>query len=124
MIYRLKEISLEAYLEETLRILDEEYSECDLDDEEPEFRYAKKEDRNVVEANHIRVLEMKRPGEKVEEKVKRMDDDTLAGDIILARIDAKQSNEVHQFHAAKAFNSYIDQVVEASCKRARERFEK
>lgn len=126
MIHYLKEVSLEAYLEETLTIMDEEYSECDLSDESTDFRYAKKEDRDVVVANHIHVLKLENPLEKdtVEEMVKNMDDDTLANDVMGARLSAKRQNEVNQFHAAKAFNRYIDQLVKESYERARERLKK
>jgi transcriptional regulator with XRE-family HTH domain len=64
MIHHLQKISLEAYLERILWILDSEYSECGSDEDDPEFRYAKKADRDVVVANLIHVLQEKRPWEK------------------------------------------------------------
>lgn len=126
MIHHLKEISMEAYLEEILTTLNDEYTECDLPEEDPNFRFAKKEDRDIVVANHIHVLTMKRPWEKdkIQEFIKGMDDDALVSDVMNAMLSAEQSNELHQFHASKAFNGYIDHLVEASKQRARERFGK
>ena len=66
MIHHLKEIAQEAYLETILKILWDEYSECDLPEEDPNFRYASKEDRDIVVANHIHVLTTKRPWQKEE----------------------------------------------------------
>ena len=127
MIYHLKEVSLEAYLEQVLGILESEYSECGSPEEDPEFRYAKQEDRDVVVANLIHVLQEKCPwrdkGEIIQ-CVMATDDDALATDVFKAHMSAKESNEVHQFHAAKAFTGYIDQLVNASYKSARQRFEK
>jgi hypothetical protein len=53
-----------------------------------------------------------------------MDDNELSDDVFEALFAAKQHNEVHQFHAAKAFNRYIDQIVENSYKKAEQRFKK
>lgn len=127
MIHHLQEVSLEAYLERVLWILDSEYSECGSDEDDPEFRYAKKEDRDLVVANLIHVLQEKClwEKEKAVQYVMALDnDDKLAGDVMNAYEDAKESNELHQFHAAKAFTSYIDQLVEASYSRARRRIER
>lgn len=125
MIHNLKEIALEAYLEKILKILYEEYSECDLPEEDPNFRYANKEDRAIVVANHIHVLTMKRPWDKenIEEWVRGMDDNALSLDVWKAMYSAEESNELHQFHAAKAFTGYIDRLVEASYRKAEQRFE-
>ena len=125
MIHHLKEVALEAYLEKILKILYEEYSECDLPEDDPNFRYANKEDRAIVVANHIHVLTMKRPWDKehIEEWVKGMDDNALSLDVWKAMYSAKESNELHQFHASKAFTGYIDQLVEASYRKAEQRFE-
>jgi hypothetical protein len=127
MIYHLKEVSLEAYLEQVLGILESEYSECGSPEEDPEFRYAKQEDRDVVAANLVHVLQEKCPWrdkEEITEDVMAKDDDTLANDVFNACLSAKESNEVHQFHAAKAFTAYIDQLVTTSYTRAKQRFER
>ena len=51
-----------------------------------------------------------------------MDDNELSSDVLSAMLAAEQSNELHQFHAAKAFNSCIDQIVAASVQKAESRF--
>ena len=124
MIHHLKEIAREAYLERVLTILYEDYSECDLPEEDPNFRYANKEDRDVVVANYIHVLATKKPWdrENMSQKVIEMDDDALSNDVVMAMFSAKDSNERNQFHAAKAFNRYIDQLVEKGYEKAEQRF--
>lgn len=126
MIHHLKEISQEAYLEKILKILWNDYSECDLPEEDPNFRYANKEDRDIVVANHIHILTTKRPWEKdaIQEWVAGMDDNALSCDVVRAMFSAEESNELHQFHAAKAFAGYIDRMVEKSYQQAEERFKK
>ena len=127
MIYHLKEASLEAYLEQVLQILDSQHSDCGPSEEDSEFCYANQEDRDVVAANLIHVLQEKRPWiakEELVELVTAMDDDTLVSSVFSAYLNAKESNELRQFHAAKAFTGYIDQLVNASYKRAKQRFEK
>ena len=125
MIHHLKEIALEAYLEKILKTLWDDYSDCDLPEEDPNFRYANQDDRKIVVANHIHVLTTKRPWEKesIQEWVSGMDDNALSCDVIRAMFAAEQSNELHQFHAAKAFTGYIDRLVEASYRKAEQRFE-
>ena len=114
------------FLEKILKILWDDYSDCDLPEEEPNFRYANKEDRDIVVANHIHVLTTKKPWEKeeIQERVTAMDDETLLCDIAAAMSSAEERNELHQFHAAKAFNRYIDQLVERSIRKAEQRFVK
>ena len=126
MIHRLKEISQEAYLEKILKILCDEYSDCDLPEDDPNFRYANQEDRKIVVENHIHVLSTKRPWEKdqIVEQVNGMDDNELSCDVMTAMFAAEQHHEVHQFHAAKAFNLYINQIVESSYKKAEHHFKK
>lgn len=126
MIHHLKEVALEAYLEKILKILYEDYSDSDLPEEDPNFRYANKEDRDIVLANHIHVLTTKRPWQKeeIQEWVNGMDDNALSSDVVRAMFAAEQSNEVHQFHAAKAFSSYVDRLVEQNYRKAELRFNK
>ena len=126
MLHHLNVISQEAYLEKILKILWDDYSDCDLPEEEPNFRYANKEDRDIVVANHIHVLTTKKPWKKeeIQERVTAMDDETLLSDIAAAMSSAEERNELHQFHAAKAFNRYIDQLVERSIRKAEQRFVK
>lgn len=125
MIHHLKEVALEAYVEKILKILYDDYSDSDLPEEDPNFRYASKENRDIVVANHIHVLTTKMPWEKerIQEWVNGMDDNALSCDVMKAMFAAEQSSEIHQFHAAKAFTGYIDRLVEASYRKAEQRFE-
>jgi transcriptional regulator with XRE-family HTH domain len=124
MIHHLKEVALEAYVEKILKILYDDYSDSDLPEEDPNFRYANKEDRDIVVANHIHVLTTKRPWEKdkIQELVTSMDDNALSCDVCTSMFTAKQSNELHQFHAAKALTGYMDKLVADSHKKAENRF--
>ena len=124
MIHHLKEISQEAYFEKILKILWDEYSNYDLSEEDSNFRYANQEDRKIVVNNHIHVLTAIRPWEKeeIQKRINNMDDNELSSDVLSAMLAAEQSNELHQFHAAKAFNSCIDQIVAASVQKAESRF--
>lgn len=96
-----------------------------MPEDNPNFRYANQDDRKIVVANHIHVLTTKRLWEKeiIQEWVNGMDDNALSCDVARAMFAAEQSNELHQFHAAKAFAGYIDRLVEASYKKAERRFE-
>lgn len=40
-----------------------------------------------------------------------MDDDELASNVLRALLSTRKANELRQFHAAKAFTGYIDQLV-------------
>lgn len=126
MVQNLNEVSVAAYLERILVILEEHHSECDLPEEDPDFRYAKKEDRDIVIANLIHVLEMGKffEDESIPDKVNAMDDEELASYVVQALISNREDNELHQFHAAKAFNGYIDQIIKESYQKAEERMSK
>ena len=125
MIQNLRDVADEAYFENILRILDTRYSECDLPEEDPNFRYAKKADRDIVVDNLIHVLQMKAPywKESIPDRVYAMDDNALYADVFKALYSAQEANELHQFHAAKAFSGYLDQLVQESYQKAQQRFE-
>ena len=57
-------------------------------------------------------------------KVPTMSDDELLPHVYGTLSQVKKATELHQFHAAKAFNSYIDQLVGECHKKAEQRFEK
>ena len=126
MIHHLKEVALEAYVEKILKILHDDYSDSDLPEEDPNFRYSSKEDRDIVVANHIHVLTTKRPWQKeeIQEWVAGMDDNALSCDVVKAMFAAEESNELHQFHAAKALAGYIDRLVAEGYRKAEQRFGK
>ena len=123
MIYNLKRVEEEAYLERILQILEEQYSECDF--EEEEFHYTSRENRKAVETHMLHVLKTKGTywdESSTPDEIREMDDEELACDVMRALLSARDENELRQFHAAKAFSGYIDQLVEGSRKKAEQRF--
>lgn len=124
MINHLNGISAAKYMEKILTTLYEQHIERDRSNNH--IRFAKKEDRDVVVANLIHVLAMKNPWvkDRIQENVEKMNDFALVRSVRQALSSAEQSNELHQFHAAKAFNGYIDELVKASEQRAEETLEK
>ena len=124
MIYHLNGISVAEYTEKILTTLYEQHIERDRANNH--IRFVKKEDRDFVAANLIHVLAMKTPWRKdrIQENVKKMNDSSLVRSVKQALFSAEQTNELHQFHAAKAFNGYIDELVKLSEQRAQETLEK
>lgn len=126
MIHNLHEIAVESYLERILTILLDQCSTCDSPEEDSAFYYASKADRDVVETHFAHVLKTKRPewDESHHTPFNEMDDDELATEVYQALFNSQNANELRQFHAAKAFTGYIDQLVKEGSKRAEQRFVK
>ena len=53
-------------------------------------------------------------------KLPGMNDNEIVANICEALMRVENANEIHQFHAAKALNGYIDQIVRESCELAEE----
>ena len=125
-MHDLQKIEEAAYCERVLAILENQYSDCDLPEEDPNFRYARREDRDIIVANLIHIAELKLLGEKedIQKQIAAMDDNQLSDTVYLNLSATKEDNELHQFHAVKAFNGYIDHVVRVSQKKAEQRFPK
>lgn len=124
IVHRLRRVAEEAYLEEILTILSAEYCNCGSPEEDADFSFRSEADREIVKTNLIHAFTTELPWEKdgIIERVHAMDDETLAYNVTRALISARDENELQQFHAAKAFTGYLDQLVEESCKRAEQRF--
>ena len=125
IIHHLNTVIEEAYLEKILTHLDDLSSEISSLDEDSDFFYESTADRDVVVANLIHVFERKTPSwEKLIPKpLNAMDDEELATQVFQAMLSAREANELHQFHATKAFTSFIDQLVKGSRQKADRRFE-
>ncbi len=126
IVHRMHRVAEEAYLEKILTILDSKYCNCDSleEDEDDDFCFRSEADREIVKANLIHVLTTKLPWEKENaiNRVCTMDDRELAADVFNALMSARDANELHQFHAAKALTGYLNRLVEDSRKRAEQRF--
>ena len=124
IVHRLSRVAEEAYLEKILTILNAEYCDCGSLEEDADFGFRSEADREIVKTNLIHAFTTELPWEKdgIIERVHAMDDETLAYNVTRALISARDENELQQFHAAKAFTGYLDQLVEESCKRAEQRF--
>lgn len=126
IVHRLRRVEEEAYLEKILTILDSKYCDCGSleENEDAVFCFRSEADREIVKANLIHVLTTKLPWEKENaiNRVCTMDDEELAADVFNALMSARDANELHQFHAAKALTGYLNRLVEDSRKRAEQRF--
>ena len=120
IIHHLSLVAEEAYCERACEILEAEHSECGSGKEDPEFHYAKDADRDFVKAALAEINGARRPW--IAESVHEKSDDELAGVVVMGLLDAREGNELHQFHVSKALAGYLDQVVETAYKRATRRF--
>ena len=64
-------------------------------------------------ANLSRILEMagSRVDKNILNKLPGMNNNEIVGNVYETLMRVENANEIHQFHAAKALNSYIDQIV-------------
>ena len=113
MIYRLRLMEEASYDEGILRILEAEYSEDALTDTD-EFVFATPEDRAVTIKAIEHMLSVHGESNALTEKVEdlgKMSDDELSVIVISELISRRDSNEVQQFHASKAFNNFVDRFL-------------
>jgi len=113
MIYRLRLMEEASYDEGILRILEAEYSEDALTDTD-EFVFATPEDRAVTIKAIEHMLSVHGESNALTEKVEdlgKMSDDELSGIVISELISRRDSNELQQFHAAKAFSNFVDRFL-------------
>lgn len=125
MIDNLHAVAREAYMEEVMTLLVKRYFETAAPIANSKFCYANDEERNVVVANLIQVLKMigTRLDKKILKTVPEMSDREIVSHVYGTLNRVEHANELHQFHATKAFTGYIDQLVKNSCKEAERRFE-
>lgn len=113
-------VAKEAYMERTMTLLVERYFETAEHVVNSKFCYANEEERNAVAVNLSRILKMMgtRLDKKNAKKVPVMDDKEIVSHVYGTLTRIEHANELHQFHASKALNSYIDQIVRESRKLA------
>lgn len=114
IIYRLTLVEEAAYDEGILRLLEAKHYEDALTDTD-EFVFASPEDRAIT----IKALEhiLSVHGESNElteefEDLSKMSDDELSSIVISSLISRRDSNELQQFHAAKAFNNFVARFLQ------------
>ncbi|MDO4516005.1 MAG: helix-turn-helix transcriptional regulator [Bacillota bacterium] len=124
IVHNLSKVAKNAYLERTLMILDSQYFPLDSEKKNPDFHFASEEERNVVKSNLLHVFNTIDPrGEELfSYAVWAMDDGALSTNVYGSLIKTLESNQLHQFHATKAFTAYLDQLIQDNYKRAEDRF--
>lgn len=126
IIHYLGDVLEDSYLERILSILNSQYCVCSEPQDAPYFSFARKEDRDVVEAHMIYLFRvMDSLSEKdAAEKVRSLDDEQLWYYVDIRQEGTQENNELHQFHAAKVFNRYLDHLIKRGQNKAEERFKK
>ena len=122
IVYRLGRVSEEAYWEKLFSILEEKYFGDGSVIGNDTFEFARSEDRDIIK-NHLLCVLKERAPWMDEGEIHALDDDGIASQVITLKWNIQNQSELHQFHAAKAFTGYIDQVMTHSHKKARARFE-
>ena len=130
MIVHIVRFSEAVYTEELLKLVSDEFMNDANNAEEEQFVFKHQSDRDAVIKflDHIarfNGIRIDKNGEKANlEILSGESDNELANDIFYGILNNHDTNEVHQFHAAKAFNYYIDKIVEARKTSAQQQFEK
>jgi len=126
IISRLGEAAKWAYLERALNKLQTEYDEADILAGKTKSEPISKDEQDRITAELLSVLTDE--GFYVSEyNLTRLEvriADCFGSHRLLGLLDIRESLDRQQFLASKSLNSYIDKLVKASYKRARERFEK
>ena len=125
IIHHLNEVSKEAYLNKIMLVMIEQYFETTMPVINSKFHYKNEEERNLVIDNLRHVLKMKgtKLDKNIMKKVPKMDDQEISINVYGVASRTENANDLHQFHAAKALNSYIDQLVEENYKKAAQQLE-
>lgn len=126
IIENITEVARAAYMERTMVLLVERYFETAEHVANSKFCYANEEERNAVVVNLHRILKMigTRQDKKVAKKVPTMDDKEIVSHVYGTLTRVEHANELHQFHATKALNGYIDRLIKESSEKAARRFER
>ena len=125
VIHYLSDIVEAAFLERFLEILDDRHLVCDSPEDDTAFCFAKSRDRDAVRAGLIYAFKMSDPHweKHIWKHPNYMNDEELSNELGGALMKAGTLNEMSQFHAAKVFNGYIDQMIEESRKKAEQKYE-
>lgn len=126
MISSLGEAAKWAYLEYALNSLQKQHIEAEILAGKTESEPISKDEQDKITAELLSIL-MDEGFYVLEYHLERLQAriaECFGSDSLLGLLNIRESLDRQQFLAAKAFNSYIDQCVKASYKKARERFEK
>ena len=113
IIENLTEVVRDACMEKIMTDLIDRYFKTAAHVVNSKFCYASDDEREFVISNLSCVLKMlgTRSDRNILKKVPKMDDKEITIHVYGTLTRVTQANELHQFHATKALNSYIDQMV-------------
>lgn len=125
IVHCLSKIAKDAYCEQIMRILYEQYSERTSVKDNSRLP-STKENCEIVRANLLHVLEIKTGNwnEQNLNRIKAMGARELDSKVSSVLFSCVEANELHQFHATKALSSCIDEVIRQSQEKAKQRFVK
>lgn len=110
MVQPLKSIADEAHFEELLSILRKQHCKP-ITVHHDNFQFENNEDRQVVIHHLTHARKALHPDDPAVEQVATMSDSELLTLLVKTIGSFRRDSEIHQFNAAKAFNSYLDQVI-------------
>ena len=126
MIHRLLSIFNAAYAERIMTILDERYLQSDETDDDPDFQFATNADRAIfleLLTHFLRKCSHIPLDDEYIDRLKELDDDILNTDTFRELLHHRESNQLNQFHAAKAFSRFIDLVEKGAQEQADKDFQ-
>lgn len=119
MVDKLGVIEKTAYLCRILEILRDQHLGLNIPKKDTAIN------RNVVVPNLIHVCEVDEflKEESISKKIGSLEDTELKNFVLTGCHTLKKECELHQFHSAKAFTGFIDQLTKASQQKAEQRFD-
>lgn len=118
MLNGVRNVASETYWKKIFDILDEQYFGDELE-EDKIFYFTNDKDREICKSalslfSKLHIL----PGLYDSEDVESMTDDEISDMVFWISYRLEENCELHQFHAAKAFTGFIDQLIEKKNKDA------
>lgn len=125
MIVYPKNLAKASYLEKLLNLVADKFCQEDDETENEEFFFASHEDREAVIRNLIHTLKMDAlyNGEEDYKELQEKSDDYLASIVYSGILRYRDNSERYQFHAAKAFNAFIDETIAYSHRKAEKKIQ-
>ena len=125
IIENIAAVAKEAYMEKSMTLLAKRYFKLSAHFANSECNDTNDEERNIGIAKLSRILEMtgSKANKNILNKLPEMNNNEIVGNVYEALTKVKNANEIHQFHATKALNGYIDQVAREGQKLAEQDIE-
>ena len=125
IIENITAVAKEAYMEKSMTLLAKRYFKLSAHFANSECNDTNDEERNIGIAKLSRILEMtgSKANKNILNKLPEMNNNEIVGNVYEALTKVKNANEIHQFHATKALNGYIDQIIKESCELAEQEIE-